>query len=81
MNRIKHTGKENKRFMEQKKIDRINELARTSKIRELTVQEREEQRLLRNEYRAAMRMSLINDLENTVIITPDGKRVHLKNMK
>ena len=67
--------------MEQKKIDRINELARASKIRELTDKEKEEQRLLRNEYRAAMRMSLINDLENTVIVIPDGKRTHLKNMK
>ena len=67
--------------MEQKKIDRINELARASKIRELTDKEKEEQRLLRNEYRAAMRMSLINDLKNTVIVIPDGKRTHLKNMK
>ena len=66
--------------MEQKKIDRINELARASKIRELTDKEKEEQRLLRNEYRAAMRMSLINDLANTAIATPDGKRTHPKHM-
>lgn len=65
--------------MEKIKIDRINELARASKLRELTEAEKEEQQLLRNEYRAAMRMSLINNLENTVVVTPDGKRTPLKN--
>ena len=36
--------------MEQNKIDRINELARISKQRELTEAEREEQKALRAEY-------------------------------
>lgn len=36
--------------MEKKKIDRINELGRLSKARELTDAEKEEQRLLREEY-------------------------------
>ena len=37
--------------MEQNKIDRINYLARESRVRELTVEEKEEQAALRNEYR------------------------------
>lgn len=67
--------------MEQSKLDRINELARASKQRALTETEKEEQRALRNEYRAAIRMSLINNLENTVVVTPDGKRTYLKDCK
>ena len=44
--------------MEKIKVDRINELARLSKERELTPQEREEQRLLREEYIAEVRRTL-----------------------
>lgn len=44
--------------MEQKKIDRINELARISKERELTESEREEQKALRAEYLAYVRRQL-----------------------
>ena len=36
--------------MDKKKIDRINELAKLSKVRELTAAEKEEQKLLRDEY-------------------------------
>ena len=36
--------------MDKSKIDRINELGRLMKERELTEEEREEQRLLREEY-------------------------------
>lgn len=64
--------------MEQKKIDRINELARASKVRELTSEEKAEQKKLRDEYRAAIRLSLIADLDNTVVIMPDGQRKPLK---
>ena len=45
--------------MDKIKVDRINELARLSKIRELTAEEKEEQKALRDEYikeyRAAIR--------------------------
>ena len=47
--------------MEKIKVDRINELARLSKSRELTAQEREEQRLLREEYIAEVRRTLRPD--------------------
>lgn len=44
--------------MEQKKIDRINELARISKQRDLTEDEREEQKTLRAEYLEYVRSQL-----------------------
>ena len=44
--------------MEKIKIDRINELARLSKERELTPNEREEQKKLREEYLEEFRRGL-----------------------
>lgn len=58
--------------MEQKKIDRINELARKSKAEGLTPEEKEEQRILREEYVASFRASLVGHLEHTSIVRPDG---------
>ncbi len=64
--------------MEQKKIDRINELARASKLRELTEEEKAEQKALREEYIVAYRASLRGILDNTVVQRPDGSRESLK---
>ena len=44
--------------MEKVKVDRINELARISKKRELTEAEKAEQKLLREEYLAYVRSQL-----------------------
>ena len=44
--------------MDKAKIDRINELARISKERELTAEEKEEQATLRQEYIAYFRSTL-----------------------
>lgn len=60
--------------MDQKKIDRINELSRKSKTEGLTEAEKAEQTQLRNEYRAAVTGNLRQQLENTYIITLDGKK-------
>lgn len=60
--------------MEQKKIDRINELAHLAKERELTEAELAERAALRAEYIADFRRATINVLENTYIQTPDGKK-------
>ena len=60
--------------MEQKKIDRINELAHLAKERELTEEELAERAALRAEYIADFRRATINVLENTNIQTPDGKK-------
>lgn len=67
--------------MEQKKIDRINELARKSKSEGLTDEEKAEQTGLRNEYRAEIRMSLGSQLDNTYIMTPDGKKTKVGKNK
>lgn len=70
--------------MEQKKIDRINELARKSKTPEsLTEAEKAEQAVLRREYIDSVKASLVGHLENTTIVRPDGskEKVTRKNKK
>ena len=64
--------------MDQKLLDRINELANASKVRELTPEEKAEQAALREEYRIQFRASLRGILDNTVIIRPDGTKDTLK---
>lgn len=64
--------------MEKAKIDRINELARKSKTVGLTEEEKLEQTELRNEYRRAFTGSLASQLNNTYIMTPDGKKTKIE---
>ena len=65
--------------MEQKKIDRINELARKAKTQAgLTPEEKAEQAALRQEYLAAIRASLTAQLDGTYIQYPDGSRRKLE---
>ena len=64
--------------MEQTKIDRINELARLAKERELTPEELSERETLRREYIAEWREGAIAVLENTYVVTPDGKKHKLQ---
>ena len=68
--------------MDQKKIDRINELARKAKTPAgLTPQEIAERDALRQEYLAAIRANLTAQLDNTVIQYPDGTRRKLKKKR
>ena len=67
--------------MEKSKIDRINELARKSKLTELTDEEKAEQTALRQEYILEFRASFGATLDNTVIQYPDGTRKSLKKEK
>lgn len=61
--------------MDQEKIKRINELAKKAKSPQgLTPEEMVERDLLRQEYVAAYRENLVAQLENTVIVEPDGTR-------
>ena len=53
--------------MTQEKLDRINELAHFAK-------EREQRAALRKEYIEDWRRGTIELLENTYIVTPDGKK-------
>jgi uncharacterized protein YnzC (UPF0291/DUF896 family) len=64
--------------MEQNKIDRINELARKSKERSLTPEEKTEQQILREEYICQFRACMTNTLDNTYIKRPDGTVEKLK---
>ncbi len=67
--------------MDQKRIDRINELYRLSKQRELTEDEKAEQQTLRREYIEAYRRSLTNILDNSSILRPDGTKEPVKKKK
>ena len=60
--------------MENSKLQRINELARIKKERELTAEETAERDALRKEYLDEWRKGAIEVLENTYIQTPDGKK-------
>ena len=64
--------------MEQKKIDRINELARKQKSSGLTEDEAKEQAQLRKEYIEAYKKSLISQLESIVIVDENGNKTKLK---
>ena len=67
--------------MEQKKLDRINELAKKSKTEALTEEEKAEQKALREEYIRDFRASLRGILDNSVIERPDGTRENVKDRK
>ena len=65
--------------MEQKKIDRINELARREKAGEtLTPEELAERDALRREYIGSVKASLTGQLDNTYIVGPDGVKRRLQ---
>ena len=58
--------------MDASRIDRLNELYHKSQAVGLTEEEKEEQARLRQEYVAAIRGSLRNNLNNISIKEPDG---------
>jgi len=64
--------------MENSKLQRINELARIAKERELSPEEFEERALLRKEYIEEWKKGAVELLENTYIQTPDGKKHKLQ---
>ena len=67
--------------MDKIKIDRINELAHLAKVRALTEEELAERDALRREYIEEFRRNTIDVLENTYIVTPDGKKHPLPRKK
>ena len=60
--------------MEQKKIDRINELARKAMAEGLTEEEIKERDILRREYIDSYKASLVSQLENTYIVDDKGNK-------
>ena len=67
--------------MVQEKMDRISELTRISRERELTEAEKTERQALREEYLAEWRRGTIETLESLRIENPDGTVVPLKKKK
>ena len=60
--------------MEKAKIDRINELAHKSKSEGLTETEKEEQRILRQEFLAEIRADFKATLESIEIVEDSAQR-------
>lgn len=65
--------------MNEKKIQRINELYHKSKNEGLTPEEKEEQKMLREEYVFAVRNNLRSMLNNIDIKEADGTITKLEN--
>lgn len=64
--------------MNQEKINRINELAKLAKTRELSQEEVQERDKLRGEYVASVRASLTSQLDQTYFVETDGSRNKLE---
>ena len=65
--------------MDQKKIDRINELARKAKTKGLTEAEIQERTILRREYIDSVVGSLKGQLDHTYIMDEKGNKQKLKH--
>ena len=64
--------------MEQKKIDRINELAQKANTTGLTEEELSERAALRREYIESYRRSLVAQLDNTYLVDENGNKSKLR---
>ena len=65
--------------MDEKKIQRINELARKAKSPEgLTEEEVQERAVLRREYIDSVKMSLVGHLDNVYLVDEKGNEEKLK---
>ncbi|MCL1912429.1 MAG: DUF896 domain-containing protein [Eubacteriaceae bacterium] len=60
--------------MWQEKLDRINELARKSRAAELSQEEKDEQKRLREEYIQIYRGNLASILDSIRIVDKDGNK-------
>ena len=69
------------KIMEKFKLDRLSELTRISRVRDLTAEEQTERTALRNEYRQAVTGNLRAQLESMTIVEPDGSRIRVADMK
>jgi len=63
--------------MEQTKIERLNQLAQKAKAEGLTEAELAERDQLRKQYTAAFRGNLEAQLENIIVVKPDGSQEKL----
>ncbi len=67
--------------MNEKKIERINELYHKSKGEGLTEEEKEEQQKLRQEYIASVRNNIRSQLDHVTVVNPDGTKVDMRKAK
>ena len=67
--------------MEEKKINRINELARKQREEGLTEEEKGEQAVLRREYIDAYKRNLVGHLENMYIVDEKGNKRKVEKKK
>ena len=67
--------------MEQKKMDRISELTRIARERDLTPQEQVERQRLREEYINEFRSNMKQILDHTTVERPDGTITPLRGIK
>lgn len=68
-------------MIDQKMIDRINELARKSREGQLTDDEKKEQQELRQKYIEAYRESMKAQLNSIVLVDEHGNKTKLKQKK
>lgn len=66
---------------QEERVKRINELAAKAKAGALTPEETAEREQLRQDYLADFRASLHQQLGNTYVMTPDGKKHKLVRKK
>lgn len=67
--------------MQQRKMERISELTRISRERELTAEEQTERQALREEYIREFRSNMKQILDNTTVERPDGTVEPLRGIK
>ncbi len=64
--------------MEQVNIERINELTRLSRERELTEAEQKERTMLREAYIASMKQSLSDQIDRIRLVDEQGNQVKVR---
>lgn len=67
--------------MDKRQLERISELTRLSRERELTAAEQEERQALRAAYIAAIRADMTATLDNVSLQNPDGSIEPLKQRR
>ena len=68
-------------MLTKEKIERINALAKKSKLQTLTAEEKTEQKSLRDEYLKNFRKSFINQLETIRFVEDDNNECPVENNK
>lgn len=67
--------------MTQEEINRISELTRISRERELTLEEQDERLILRRKYIDSFKRSLVSQLESTYIVDEKGNKTKIERKK